>query len=139
MLADGDIEFMRKSHEALMYDRVRITRDGVMEWDEELHRMVETRNMTLYEGKARVFLEKSDGIVIGESTATVNRTQGYVTIPAFSVETLGEGDKVIVTSAQRNYPTLYVTSVGEDAFKPACIRFAVVTDRNQLNVGDYDG
>jgi len=123
---------MRKSHESLMYDYVRIHRDGGMEWDEELGRMVESHNALLYEGKGRVYLDKVDAVVVGESTATVNRTQGYVTIPVDSVESLQEGDRVTVSSPRQNFPTLYVTSVGEDAFKPACIRFAVVTDRNQI-------
>lgn len=114
-----------------MYDTVRITRDGVMEWDEELHRMVETNNSIRYEGKARVFLEKMDGVVVGESTATVNRTQGYVTIPKGKILTIQEGDMITVTSREI-FPKMYVVSVGEDAFTKECSRFAVVTSRDQI-------
>lgn len=132
MLTDHDIEFMRKSHESLMYDFIRIYRDGEMEWDEELGRMVETQNALIYEGKARVALDKADGIIVSESMSTVNRTTGYVTIPAYTVERLVEGDRVVMPAAYPKKPTLYVTSIGEDSFKPTCIRFAVVTDRNQI-------
>ena len=132
MLTDQDREFMRKSHESLMYDYIRIYRDGEMEWDEELGRMVETQNALIYEGKARVALDKADGVIVGEVMSTINRTQGYVTIPAFSVANIAEGDRVVVPAADPALPTMYATSVGEDSFKPACIRFAVVTDRNQI-------
>lgn len=132
MLTDHDTEFMRKSHESLMYDFVRIYRDGEMEWDEELKQMVESQNSLIYEGKGRVALDKADGIIVGESMSTVNRTTGYVTIPAFSVDHMKEGDRVVVPAAYPTLPTMYVTSVGEDSFKPTCIRFAVVTDRNQI-------
>lgn len=134
MLTAADIEFMRGSHEALMYDTVQIYRDGSEEWDEELKRMVQSHNSLLYDGKARVALDKMDGIIVGESVSTTNRTQGYVTIPVGSVESLQEGDRVVLLR-RNGFPTMYVTSVGEDAFKQACIRFAVVTDRNQLNIG----
>lgn len=135
VLSEADKKFMRESHEALMYDTVRITRStGSMEWDEELKRMVETREASIrYEGKARVFLEKADGIVIGESTATVNRTQGYVTIPKGAILTVQEGDMITVTSRVM-FPKMYITSVGEDAFTKECSRFAVVTDRNQVQM-----
>lgn len=132
MITDQDLEFMRKSHESLMYDFVRIYRDGEMEWDEELGRMVETQNSLIYEGKARVVLDKADGVIVGESMSTINRTTGYVTIPAYSVENIAEGDRVVVPVAYPRLPAMYATSVGKDSFKSTCTRFAVVTDRNQI-------
>lgn len=135
MLSEQDLEFMRESHEALMYDTVKITRPSEESvWDEESRTLIDSPGEVLYRGKARVALDKVDAILIPESGSTINRTTGFVTIPVDSVPYLLEGDVVEVTS-RSVFPTLYVTSVGEDSFMPACIRFAVVTDRGQVRLG----
>lgn len=135
MLSEQDLEFMRESHEALMYDRIRIVRpsdEGV--WDEATRTIIGSPGEEIYSGKARVALDKVDAVLVPESGSTINRTTGFVTIPVGSVPYLSEGDVVMVEDRDK-FPTMYVTSVGEDSFMPACIRFAVVTDRDQLQGG----